>query len=158
MNSSHGRLRGFSIVELIVVIVVIAILITVSVVGYSWMRNDAIDAKLEAISTDAIKAVTIKKTKTGTIAITGNPANVDEVRRQYYLTDLGDNIVVTVSGYGWGSGVCNPRLSDGDCNYSGKDKVEVVISGPMYQPQWIVTVKRWNHAERRFNTTYLTND
>lgn len=48
---------GFSIIEIIVVIVVIAILMTIAVVGYSWMRRDALDAKLEVTAQNVIKKI-----------------------------------------------------------------------------------------------------
>ena len=44
MNRAHTKTRGFTIVELAVVIAVIALLATVSVVGYSaWQRDIAKD-------------------------------------------------------------------------------------------------------------------
>lgn len=48
---------GFSIIEIIVVIVVIAILMMIAVVGYSWMRRDALDAKLEVTAQNVIKKI-----------------------------------------------------------------------------------------------------
>ena len=44
MNRAHTKTRGFTIVELAVVIAVIALLATLSVVGYSaWQRDIAKD-------------------------------------------------------------------------------------------------------------------
>ena len=52
MNRAHTKTRGFTIVELAVVIAVIALLATVSVVGYSaWQRDiakDVLEADLTA--------------------------------------------------------------------------------------------------------------
>lgn len=56
--------KGFTIVELIIVIVVIAILASITVVGYSFMRADAMDARIRsAVKTigDAITLYEIKE-------------------------------------------------------------------------------------------------
>lgn len=49
--------EAFSIVELIIAVVVIAILISIAVISYSWMRNDAADAKLEANTQTIVKQI-----------------------------------------------------------------------------------------------------
>lgn len=51
---------GFTIVELIVVIVAIAILFAIAIVGYGWMRNDAIDSRTEADVSQIIKQFKLK--------------------------------------------------------------------------------------------------
>lgn len=43
-----NKKRGFTIVELMVIIVVIAILASITVVGYGYMRRDAVQAKMRA--------------------------------------------------------------------------------------------------------------
>ena len=40
--------RGFTVVELLVVIVVVAILASITIVSYSFMREDAMDTKIKA--------------------------------------------------------------------------------------------------------------
>lgn len=45
--------KGFTVVEIIVVIVVVAILAAISIVSYSFMREDAMDTKIRA----AVKTV-----------------------------------------------------------------------------------------------------
>ncbi|MDO4774152.1 MAG: prepilin-type N-terminal cleavage/methylation domain-containing protein [Candidatus Saccharibacteria bacterium] len=54
---------GFSIVELLVVIVVIAILMTIAIVGYGWMTEDARDAARRQRATEAAKAIRLLMTK-----------------------------------------------------------------------------------------------
>lgn len=41
--------KGFTVVELLVVIVVIAILASIVIVSYSWLRGDATDSKIRAV-------------------------------------------------------------------------------------------------------------
>lgn len=54
MNRAHTKTRGFTIVELAVVIAVIALLATVSVVGYSaWQRDIAKDVLKSDLTTAA---------------------------------------------------------------------------------------------------------
>ncbi len=41
--------KGFTIVELLVVIVVIAVLASITIISYSWLRGDAVDSKIRAV-------------------------------------------------------------------------------------------------------------
>lgn len=85
---------GFSIVELIVVIVVIAILITIAVVSYSWMRNDAIDAKMEATVADVKKALQLKYAKTGSMLPRQPHSSRESLLKEMFLGQLSDQINV----------------------------------------------------------------
>ncbi|MDO4774149.1 MAG: prepilin-type N-terminal cleavage/methylation domain-containing protein [Candidatus Saccharibacteria bacterium] len=57
--------QGFSIVELIVVIVVIAILFTIAIVSYSWMRKDAETSTYVAAIKQIEKGLHLKYTREG---------------------------------------------------------------------------------------------
>ena len=55
--------RAFSIVELLVVIVVIAILATIGFVAYNWVVDDARDAQVKAFANDVGKALVAAYTR-----------------------------------------------------------------------------------------------
>ncbi len=61
----NKRQRGFTIVELLIVIVVIAILATVSVVAYTGIQNRANDMVIEADISEVIKYLEIAKVDLG---------------------------------------------------------------------------------------------
>lgn len=55
--------KGFTLVELLVVIVVIAILATIGIVSYSYVRGDANDAKIRSIVKTVGEAIQIRETR-----------------------------------------------------------------------------------------------
>lgn len=59
--------RGFSIVEIIIAIVIIAILASITIVSYAWMTRDARNAKYFAEVTELLKAIELYQTKYGSI-------------------------------------------------------------------------------------------
>lgn len=54
-QSKHKKLRGFTIVELLIVVVVIAILATITVVAYNGITANAVDSALKADLNSAAK-------------------------------------------------------------------------------------------------------
>ncbi|PID33351.1 hypothetical protein CR969_01250 [Candidatus Saccharibacteria bacterium] len=57
--------KGFTIVELLIVIAVIAILASITVVSYSFMRGDSMDSKIKAVVKTAGDALSLKDGQTG---------------------------------------------------------------------------------------------
>lgn len=64
--SSRRLSYGFTIVELLIVIVVIAILAAVSIVGYNAVRVRAVDSANSTTVSEVLKAVGVEHAKTGT--------------------------------------------------------------------------------------------
>ena len=62
-----GRQTGFTIVELLIVMVVIAILATIGIVAYSGVRQDATDTKIRSIVKIAGDALQIYDTQKRTL-------------------------------------------------------------------------------------------
>jgi len=65
MRSSYVNKHGFTIVELLIVIVVIGILAVISVVAYNGIQNSARTAKMNADLTQLEKAITVARNSTG---------------------------------------------------------------------------------------------
>lgn len=66
MRNSRGRVHGFTIVELLVVIVVIAILATISFVVYNGIRDRANNSIAQADAANATKAIKLFYSEIGT--------------------------------------------------------------------------------------------
>ena len=63
IKSNHQR--GFTIVELLIVIVVIAILAAISIVAYNGIQQRASDAKIKSAASQVIKAIQIYSADNG---------------------------------------------------------------------------------------------
>lgn len=57
--------KGFTVVELIVVVVVIIILATITIVSYSFMREDAMDAKIRTAVQTVGEAIVLYESQNG---------------------------------------------------------------------------------------------
>lgn len=117
--------KGFTIVELIVIIVVIAILASITIVGYSWMRGDSLDAKIRSVVKTVGDAIQLHESQNhARLAVTGyfyttngvdslvpkylkqgyrdgitskNSANANQIFRWYNCDDGGNGFVVYAS-------------------------------------------------------------
>lgn len=61
----HKRTNGFTVVELLIVIVVIAILAAISIVSYSSLRGDADNSRRISDMNNIVKALEVYRLKTG---------------------------------------------------------------------------------------------
>lgn len=102
MTSSRIQLKGFTIVELLIVIVVIAILAAVTIVAYSGISSRARAAKLESEAQQITTQLLNHKTLTGSF-----PSSLDELNDNQGLaendsslaayTPSGDDFCLTVA-------------------------------------------------------------
>lgn len=88
--------KGFTVVELIVVVVVIVILATITVVSYSFVREDAMDTKIKATVKTVGDAIQLHESKTGS-RITGqgyfsNSNSVDSLVPTYLKSGYRDGM------------------------------------------------------------------
>ena len=92
-NMKH---KGFTVVELVIVIVVIAILASIVIVSYSFMTTDAMDTKRRSAVRTAGDALTLYESKNGSrVSGTGtfNVANgMDTLTPTYLKTGYRDGI------------------------------------------------------------------
>ncbi|MDO4773662.1 MAG: prepilin-type N-terminal cleavage/methylation domain-containing protein [Candidatus Saccharibacteria bacterium] len=138
--------QGFSIVELIVVIVVIAILITIAIVSYGWMRNDAIDAKTEATVTSIKKALQIKVTKTGKLGFDSAPDSKSRLIQDAYLGDLADEVDVYYQGVAVGqyNGKTKPVV-----DFTAMNTGVLIMSYNVANKQLVVDIIEQDYAHRQ---------
>ena len=93
--------KGFTVVEIIVVIVAIAILATITIVSYAFMTEDATDLKIRATTKSVGEALSLHESRTGTrLGVTGlfgNTGGVDAVLipAGYLKTGYRDGITST---------------------------------------------------------------
>lgn len=84
------RQRGFTIVELLIVIVIIGILATLVIVAYTGIQTKVRDAKIQADEKTLIKAITVaRQERSQTLyEITGSTWTADDCYSQPSGTDL----------------------------------------------------------------------
>lgn len=70
MNKQTHKRRGFTIVELLIVIVVIAILATISVVAYNGIQARSHTSKIESDLTQLEKAIVLARINQGEVPLT----------------------------------------------------------------------------------------
>ena len=86
MNSKLSR-DGFTIVELLIVIVVIAILAAITIVAYNGLQNRASNSVVQSDLTSAAKQLEIYRTTEGRYPNTGQLSSVGlKMAKQSYLT------------------------------------------------------------------------
>lgn len=89
---------GFTIVELLVVVVVIGILASISLVAYNGIQNRANDAARMAEASEVNKKIQIKQLNTGTVTPgSPAPASRDEYMSRYDMSSL--SRVVYIDGH-----------------------------------------------------------
>lgn len=71
----HKQFKGFTIVELLIVIVVIGILATITVIAYAGIRTKAVEASLISDAESAAKLLTNDNTINGVYPSSGSAAN-----------------------------------------------------------------------------------
>ena len=60
-----NKQKGFTVVELIVIVIVIAILVSITAVSYMFARDDAMDAKIKSTVKTAGDAIALHESKNG---------------------------------------------------------------------------------------------
>ena len=67
--------KGFTIVELLVVIAVIGILASITIVSYISLKNDGMDSKIKSTVKTMGDAISLYQSKTNTLPVQGLPVN-----------------------------------------------------------------------------------
>lgn len=65
LQTPHKKQNGFTIVELLIVIVVIAILAAISIVAYRGIQDRAIESRRNSDMSNLLRAITLARTNTG---------------------------------------------------------------------------------------------
>lgn len=90
------KYKGFTVVELLIVIVVIGILASITIVSYSNMRNDAMDTKIKTTVKTVGDAITLYESKSN-VRPSGEgyftvPSGVDALTPTHLKTGYRDGI------------------------------------------------------------------
>lgn len=92
-RSTHKRQQGFTIVELLIVVVVIAILAAITIVAYSGITAQAKEAALKTDLTTAAKKLNLEKVESGSFPVAKPSDLPDSI--QYSQTSSGQGFCVT---------------------------------------------------------------
>lgn len=98
----HNNVKGFTIVELLIVIVIIAILAAITIVSYTGIQNRARDAQLQSTVALWVKALKLHQANVGSYPIDTEmidplwtKSNMTGVTtNMYYLPATGDNKII----------------------------------------------------------------
>lgn len=139
--------KGFTIVELLIVIVVIGILAAISVVAYGNIRDRAQDAKMEAESSSVDKAVNMGKAEWGDLTPPVIPGSRDDFLKAYGLSSAKNDILFVYEN----SSGCH-SMSD-SCDFEvfdnpPKDKVGLYVN--KYPGGVEVTIMHWNIQKKEY--------
>ena len=86
--------HGFTIVELLIVIVVIGILAAISIVAYNGIANRAIDSKMAGTADALKKKVLVKQVTDGKASPTSNPSSIQAVRQHYGIENIDQGTLI----------------------------------------------------------------
>lgn len=173
-NKNTHKNQGFTIVELLIVIVVIGVLAAVSFIGYTNIAARAKDSAREATTKQIEKKLLANEVVNGSV-LTGKVMDPSDVTKEEFLQEqdlssLGDDIVVTQSWYSIGSVQRSFVFDDVDSyrktTYSGshefyeydKDKVFMGFSVWEYAPGELVTeisMSRWSHKDDTWKSLWM---
>lgn len=120
--STQQKVTGFTIVELLIVVVVIAILAAITIVSYNGITARAADAKMATYASNIEKGAQLHQADKGTYGHGGVTTSKDVVLELYGIRQLSGDILVCGSG----------SISDEDCDAPyDKTKVYVYIDSTM---------------------------
>lgn len=119
--SQTQRAHGFTIVEVVVVIVIIGVLAMMTIVGYSWVTADAKDSARRAAAKDVAKAIKAFSLRKGKIPGFGNSSSLGPVQA--------DGFCPTVSG--GGGGWLSPGAYVGGCSVG-----DMLVAADMIQAEF----------------------
>lgn len=140
--------KGFTIVELLIVVVVIAILASITVVAYSGIQQRTVNTSRIAAARNALTLIQMYKTENGTFPVVPPTAGGNNAYRGACI------------GTGWptmqGRGVCWDYFLDGQTMGSSSfteessvnDALRTVGSVPSYPKQNAVTITRENNGKK----------
>lgn len=91
---THSKDPGFTIVELLIVIVTIAVLAAISMITYANISARAKEAKLASTMSNLERKVDSKRITDGKASLTIAPTSVDEILNYYEINAMRDSLII----------------------------------------------------------------
>jgi prepilin-type N-terminal cleavage/methylation domain-containing protein len=149
MRIRVAHLRGFTIVELLIVIVVIAILAAITVVAYNGITDRANDSARESAVSDLRKRAELYKVNSGTYGYGSTSILTrDDALSLYGIQDIADRVVICW----WGNASC-PATGKW-WSVSDWDKTKVYI----YVWKDEIDYSTWNRADNKWHNEYIFDE
>lgn len=150
---THKNHRGFTIVELLIVIVVVAILASITIVSFSDVSTKGKDSAAEAAVTAFKKKADLyaKDGPTGTYPVAATDLTSDSVK-SYYISDYTITYVTTDASRTVNSANGTTTLNIRKC--SGSLTSQAAITTTNITGLQIIS---WNFSDKTYNTTTIGN-
>ena len=112
--SQNRNNKGFTIVELLIVVVIIAIITALAIVTYGSMRNRAHASRAGSVASTYIKLLKMHKSDKGAYPVVAAPACLSSEGTM----PAADGFAANECGLGWFAATINPSLNTALTNYS----------------------------------------
>ena len=153
MKRTHTKHQGFTIVELLIVIVVIGILAAVSIVAYNNMSNKATDSRLASESSQVLKGVKMRLAESGNLDLPPSVNNANALADYMYYQPLGDKVLITAYNYNTNTAIIG---SEADMWGDFSDKTKLSVHYSINYDSISIEAIRWSHQNKKYEYSAVT--
>lgn len=153
MKRAYVKNQGFTIVELLIVIVVIGVLAAISIVVYGDIKDRATDARLESESAAVLKGAKMRLAESGNLDLPPSVDSANALANYLYYQSLGDKVLTTA--YDWSTDTAVIGSYD-EASEQYPDKTKLSVKYGVYSNGVSLRTVRWNHLESKYEISVLS--
>lgn len=152
MKRAHAKHQGFTIVELLIVIVVIGILAAISIGAYNNISNKATDSRLASESSQVLKGVKMRLAESGNLDLPPSVNSANALADYMYYQPLGDKVLTTAYNFTTNTALIG---SEADVwNYPDKTKLSVYYR--INYDNISIRAVRWSNQNKKYEYSTVT--